>query len=160
LPVVLRHNEALDLNLADYLGQVTLAEFSALADFLAANPQHLGRDCLSRVQAGAHFTGVDFGALDALFAHYRALFAPLDLQIVRRSAWLCEGGAGRRHVRHWLAADPRAGMSSAARQFDTFAEAGEWLLLTETEIAAAERGEGFAEIVKFDIPARAGAPSR
>jgi hypothetical protein len=151
---VLRHNQALDLNLVEYLGPVSLAELTALAEFQAGNVIHLRRDCMNRVHAGAHFAEVDFTALDALFAHYRTLFAPLSLQIVRRSAWLCESDAARLHVRHWLGGDPRAGMASAVRQFETFAEAGEWLLLTRAETASVERGEDFAEIVRFNSAAR------
>jgi hypothetical protein len=150
VPVVLRHHEALELNLVEYCGAISLAELKALAEFQAVNTQHLRRDCLAHVRPGAHFACVDFTALDDLFAHYRALFAPLDLQIVRRSAWLCESEAACRHVRHWLAGDPRTGMASAARQFDTFAEACEWLLLSDAEAEIVARAEGFAEIAAFD----------
>ena len=53
-------------------------------------------------------------------------------------------------MRHWLSGDIREGMSSAVRQFDTLAEAGEWLVLSPTEIALAERRESFIEIARFD----------
>jgi hypothetical protein len=55
------------------------------------------------------------------------------------------------HVDYWLgAADMREAMSSAVRKFDTYAEAGDWLLLSPAELAMAQRGEGFVELAVFD----------
>jgi hypothetical protein len=148
--VVLRHNAALELNLVEYGGVITLAELTALAQFVAANPEHMIRDGLAVVMPGARFSDVDKPALDALFAHYRKLYAPIEFQILRRSAWVCLSQAAAPQVRHWLSGDIREGMSSAVRQFDTLAEAGEWLVLSADEIAFAERREGFIEIVRFN----------
>jgi hypothetical protein len=148
--VVLRHNAALELNLVEYGGVITLAELTALARFVAANPEHMVRDGLAIVMPGARFADVDKAALDALFARYRKLYAPIEFQILRRSAWVCLSDAAAPQVRHWLSGDIREGMSSAVRQFDTLAAAGEWLVLSREEMALAERREGFIEVVRFD----------
>ena len=150
MPVVLFHSEGLDLNVVEYRGPVTLAELEALAAFQARNPRHMRRDCLNHVRPGAYFAAVDLRALDALFAHYRTLFAPMTFEIMRRSAWLCESEAACKHVRHWLSGDTRRGMSSAVRQFDTLAEACDWLLLPEAQTGAVARREGFVETASFD----------
>jgi hypothetical protein len=151
--IVLRHNEALELNLVEYRDVVSLAELKALAQFAAANPEHMVRDGLAIVMPNARFSDVDAPALDALFAHYRQLYAPIQFQLLRRSAWICQSDAAAPQVRHWLSGDIREGMSSAVRQFDTIAEAGEWLVLSAAEIARAERREGFVEVARFEAPA-------
>ncbi len=152
MPVVLRHNEQLELNLAEYRGSVSFAELEAIAAFLAANSSFLKRDTLSLVTPGADFDTVDLGALDQLFGRYKTLYAPMDFQIVRRSAWICQCPAAQAHVDRWLGhPDTREAMSSTLRQFTSFAEAGDWLVLSEAETLALEAGVGFAEIARFDF---------
>jgi hypothetical protein len=41
VPVVLRHNQQLEMNLAEYHGAVSLPELEAVATFLADNPSFL-----------------------------------------------------------------------------------------------------------------------
>jgi hypothetical protein len=149
--VVLRHNEQLELNLAEYRGSVTLAELKGVAVFAANNLDHLRRDSLNVVLPGADFQSVDLATLDALFSRYRAMFAPLDFQIFRRSAWVIQSPQARAHVHYWVnGRDTREAMSSAVREFETFAEAGDWLLLSDAELALVQRGEGFNEIARFE----------
>lgn len=153
MTIVLRHNETLELNLIEYRDVVSLAELKALAQFAAANPEHMVRDGLAVVMPNARFSDVDKSALDALFAHYRTLYAPIEFQLLRRSAWVCLSEHAAPQVRHWLSGDAREGMQSAVRQFDSIAEAGEWLVLSDDEMALAERREGFPEVARFsDAP--------
>jgi hypothetical protein len=147
--VVLRHSERLELNLVEYRDTISLAQLQALAVFAATHRHHMVRDGLAVVMPNARFADVEVPALDALFAHYRALYANVEFQILRRSAWICLSEAAAPQVRHWLSGDAREGMSSAVRQFDTYAEAGEWLVLNEDEIGLIERREGFVEITRF-----------
>jgi len=153
VPVVLRHNPKLDLNVVEYHGAMTLAELKALAAFQAQNPENLQRDALTIILPDADFSGVDLQALDALFVRYRAMFAPLDFQFLRRSAWLCFNESARTHVEYWVnGRDTRSSMSSAVRSFDTFAEAADWLVLTAEETVLLETRAGFDEIVRYQIP--------
>lgn len=152
MTIVLRHNEALELNLIEYRDVVSLAELRGLAQFAAANTEHMVRDGLAIVMPNARFSDVDKPALDALFAHYRQLYAPIQFQLLRRSAWVCQSEAAAPQVHHWLSGDAREGMQSAVRQFDTLAEAGEWLVLSADEVARAERREGFEEVARFTDP--------
>ena len=156
MPVVLRHNEQLELNLAEYRGSISFAELEAVATFLAQNPAFLKRDCLSLVTPRADFDRVELTALDRLFGRYKTIYAPMSFQIIRRSAWLCLSPAAQAHIDHWIGQrDAREAMSSTLRQFSSYAEAGDWLVLSEAETRALETGAGFAEIARFEI-----APSR
>ena len=153
MPVSIRHNESLELNRVDYIGSVTMAELNALAEFNAANPTWLTYDVLSIVQPGAHFQTVDLVQLDQLYAHYGKIFRPLTFLIMRRSAWVSLSPAAERHVSHWVGGrDTKESMSTDVRRFDTFEEAGDWLILNAEEVSVAQRGEGFAELATFDIP--------
>ncbi|MGE0741117.1 MAG: hypothetical protein AB7O98_07220 [Hyphomonadaceae bacterium] len=155
MSIVLRHNALLELNVVDYRGAVTWAELRTLADFQAANVASLGRDCLNVIDPNADFDAISFDALDALFAHYRKLFAPLDFTIARRAAWVCQSQAAQAHMDYWLGGrDLREAMSSHVRQFASFAEAGDWLLLSAEELAAVLRGDGLTEIERFEAPLR------
>lgn len=151
MPVVLRHNEQLELNIAEYRGSISFAELKAVADFLADNPSFLKSDCLSLVLPGADFASVDIEALDQLFGHYKTLYQPINFQIMRRSAWLCLSPAAQAHVDHWSGKrDAREAMSTTLRQFATFEEAGEWLVLSEAETIALQTNAGFDELVRFE----------
>lgn len=156
MTLVLRHHEDLELNRAEYHGSVSAAELSALAEFQASNPTWLTFDALSWIRRGVDFDTVDLQALDAVFARYSQLFRPHQLLIFRRSAWICDSPRAQRHLDHWLTGrDTRTSMSSDVRQFASVKEAGPWLVLSESETAALESGEGFKEIVRYTIPARA-----
>lgn len=154
MPVVLRHNDELELNRVEYHGSVTLAEIVALAQYNAEHPTSLTYDSLSLVLPGAHFRTIEKATLDNVFAQYRTLFEPLTFLILRRSAWICQSPAAEEHVAHWLGGrDTRQGMSTDTRKFDGFAEAGAWLILNPREIGQLERGDGFNEIVRYSIAA-------
>lgn len=153
MSITLQHNEALEVNLIEYAGQVSLAELKALAAYGARHPQFLRCDALNVVAPGADFSSIDLHDLDLLYLRYRRLFARLDFQLYRRAVWLCFSPAAERHVAYWLSErDLREGMSSTVRKFSTYAEAGDWLLLNEAEIAMLERAEGFAETTRFELP--------
>ncbi|MBX3430708.1 MAG: hypothetical protein KF779_14085 [Hyphomonadaceae bacterium] len=155
MPVVLRHNEQLELNIAEYRGSVSFTELKAVADFLAQNPSFLKSDCLSLVAPGADFVGVELDALDQLFGRYAKLYEPINFQIMRRSAWLCFSPAAQAHVDHWSGKrDARESMSTTLRQFSSYEEAGDWLILSEAETIALQTNAGFEELARFeDAPA-------
>lgn len=153
MTILLQYNPALELNLVAYQDAISLAELKALARFSAAHPDVLKSDALNIVRPGADFSAVSLPALDDLFASYRVLFEPLKLEIYRRAAWICHCDAARPYVEHWLAGrDMRKGMSSEVRQFETYEEAADWLVLGAQEAHLLERGEGFAEVARFHIP--------
>lgn len=153
MTIAMRYSPQLELNLAEYRGEVSLAELKVLAAWGAPRTDYLRRDCLSVVTADADFSSIDLTALDALFSRYRSAYAPLEFQIFRRSAWVCLNPAARRHVDYWLGErDIRETMSSATRQFETYEEAADWLLLSDAELAQVIRGDGVEELAAFEIP--------
>ena len=153
MPVVLRHNEQLELNIAEYRGSISFAELKAVADFLASNPSFLKSDCLSLVAPGADFDNVELAALDQLFGRYKTLYEPINFQIMRRSAWLCLSPAAQAHVDHWSGKrESREAMSTTLRQFATFEEAGDWLVLSEAETIALQTNAGFDDLAHFEDP--------
>jgi hypothetical protein len=104
------------------------------------------------VLPGADFGTIEFAALDRLFGRYKTIYAPMKFQIMRRSAWLCFSPAAQPYIDYWIGGrDTRESMSSTLRQFETYAEAGDWLVLSETETATLERGDGFAELARFEM---------
>jgi len=154
VPIFARHNEALELNRVDYAGSVTLAELRALAEFNAANPTWLTYDCLNLVLPGADFLSIDFEALDALFNRYRDLYQPMNMLILRRSAWLCQSPGADHHVSHWTKGrDAKDALSSDVRLFDTFETAAQWLLVRPLELEKLRTGDGFTEFFRADARA-------
>lgn len=154
MPVVLRHNELLELNMAEYHGSISLEELLAVAGFLTENPGFLKFDNLAVVHSGTDFDGVALDALDQIFGQYKRLYAPINFQIIRRSAWLCFSPAAQGHVDHWSGKrDIRDAMSTTLRQFATYEEAGDWLVLGSAETEALRSGDGFAELTRFDTGA-------
>ncbi|WP_135210792.1 hypothetical protein [Vitreimonas flagellata] len=153
MSIVLRHNEQLELNRVEYSNSVTLAELTKLVEFQAANPTWLTFDALAIVTPGADFATIDKSALDKLYASYAELFSSLHFLILRRSAWICLSPAAEEHVRYWIGdRDTRETVSSDLRRFDTFPEAGDWLVLNQSAAAALENGTGFREIFSFHSP--------
>lgn len=151
MPGVLRHNQSLELNLAEYFGSVTYGELKAVAAYLGSDPAFLRRDCLNVIHPDCNFDRVDPSDLDELFRTYTALFAPLSFQIMRRSAWVCLSPVTQRYIDHWIVGrDARRVMSTTVRQFSTYEEAGEWLVLSEAETLALQTRTGFDIVASFD----------
>lgn len=156
MPIVLRHNEKLELSRVEYTGAIRAQDLHDHAAFNAAYPIWLGFDCVSVVHADIDVTGISLANLDGVFNAHRELFEPLGLMFMRRSAWVCESPAGQRLLSHWLT-KRNADKSPWAdvRQFDTFDAAGEWMLLSAENIATLKSGEGFKDVARFEPPALA-----
>jgi hypothetical protein len=153
--VIFRRNEEIELNLCEFTGAIALDELKAVAKYQADKPDILGSDTFNLVRADADFSAITFSMLDQMFEHYRRLFMPLRLQIFRRAVWLCESDAPKAHVAYWLSQDAKENMSTTVKHCHSFAEAADWLLLTDAERGMVERCEGFVEIIRFQPePAR------
>jgi hypothetical protein len=150
VPIVLRHNAALELSRVDYTGVMRAQDLHDHAAFNAAHPVWLGFDCISVVHADVDVAGISLANLDGVFSAHRELFEPLNLMFMRRSGWVCESAAGQRFLSHWLT---RRNVDKSpwaeVRQFDSFEAAGEWMLLGAENIAILKSSEGFKEIARF-----------
>ena len=157
MPIVLRHNAALELSRVEYAGAMCAQDLHDHAAFNADNPVWLGFDCISVIHAGIDVAAISLANLDGVFKAHRQLFEPLNLMFMRRSAWVCESAAGQRLLSHWLA-KRNADKSPWAdvRQFDSFEAAGAWMLLSTENTAILKSGEGFKDIARFDAAPTAG----
>ncbi|QGZ95630.1 hypothetical protein [Terricaulis silvestris] len=157
MPIVLRHNESLELSRTEYFGAMTAQDLHDHAAFNAASPIWLGFDCISVIHAGIDVSEISLGKLDGVFNAHRQLFEPLGLMFVRRSGWVCESPAGQRFLSHWLAKrNVDRSPWADVRQFDSFEAASEWLLLDATGSAALKSGEGFREVARFETASAQG----
>lgn len=156
MSIAIRHSDELGLCLAEYEGLVTISQLHGVADFMSTAPQFLKRDCLTVVEADADFSSINLAELDDLFAHYRRLFAPMSVQVFRRSAWICHSSQAMAHIRYWVGdRDTRTSVASDIRLFETEAEAGRWLTFSPLEIARLGRREGFRTLATFPSQAQA-----
>lgn len=151
MPVTFRHHEGLEINRVDYRGQVSIGEVQAHAEFRAAHPAWLCYDHINVALPDSDGALLNNTALDALFDTYHALFETEKFLIKRRSAWVCLSPAAYGTLRHWVDA-PRERPHTDVRLFETFEEAGRWLVLDAREIAIAASGEGFVELAHFAEP--------
>lgn len=151
MPIVLRHNETLELSRAEYTGIMRAQDLHDHAAFNAANPIWLGFDCISVIHADVDVSSLSLANLDGVFTAHRELFEPLNLMFMRRSGWVCESPMGQRFLSHWLAKrNLDKSTYSEVRQFDTFEAAGAWMLLSAENTAILKSGVGFKEIARFD----------
>lgn len=151
MPIVLRHNATLELNRVEYSGAIVARDLHDHAAFNAANPEWLGFDCVSVLQADVDTSRISVASLDEVFRTHSALFTPLSLMFVRRSAWICESEIGQQLLNYWIT--KRNAMQrqwSDVRQFESFEAAGEWMLLSAESIATLKSGENFKQIAHFD----------
>jgi hypothetical protein len=160
--VLVRHSPTLNLNFVECSGVVSTEQLGALAACASQHETLLKSDSLNIVRAGADFSGVDMAALGALYAHYQKLYKPLQFQVYRRTAWICQCPSALPRVDFWVRGDEaRKAFATNTRRLETLAEAAEWLLLSPDESAMLESGESFAEFAHFDDePARAVAAAR
>ncbi len=103
MPIVLRHNETLELSRVEYCGTMRAQDLHDHAAYNAANPIWLGFDCVSVIHPGIDVSSISLGNLDGVFTAHRELFEPLGLMFMRRSGWVCESPDGQRFLSHWLA---------------------------------------------------------
>lgn len=153
MPVILQHSRTIELNRVEYRGAVSLAEMHALGEYQLSHPEWLSYDLLNVLVADANFSGLGLDDLDRIVAKYGALFAPTELLIFRRSAWVSFSPQSQAHLDHWIARrNTRQNQTQEARQFATFAEAAAWLVLSPAKAAPLETGEGFAEMARLELP--------
>lgn len=151
MTVVVRHSKSLNLNFVECTGIVTTEQLGALAQCAAKNPMLLESDSLNVVRPCADLSGVDMAALGALYARFQTMFAPVKVQVYRRTAWVCESPTAMAHVAFWDRGDEsRKSFSSNTRHLNSMAEAAEWLLLNAAERGDIESGDGFSLIARFD----------
>ncbi len=156
MTIIFRHHEKLEINRVDYCGAIRLTELLEHARYRTTVAHWLNHDHINVVARGAHAPDVTKAALDALYLQHRELFETEKLLIRRRSAWICQSPPVLDILKYWVGArGAKKSGHTDVRLFDTFEEAGQWLVLNHEEIAIAASGEGFFEVARFDAPAPA-----
>lgn len=154
MPILLRYSETLNLSFVECAGAVSTAELGALAACAAKDSALLESDSLNVIRPDADFSAVDIPALSALYARFQTLYAPIKLEVYRRTAWVCQNPSAQAHVDLFAGSrDAGKTFSTNARRMETLSEAGEWLMLSDVELAQVESGEGFTQIARFNEPA-------
>jgi len=150
MPIILRHNETLEVSRVEYFGEMRAIDLYNHAAYNASNPVWLGFDCISVIHDDIDVTTISLADLDGVFKSHREMFEPLNLMFMRRSGWVCESSTGQRFLSHWLT-KRNADKSPWAdvRQFETFEAASEWLLFGPEAAAMLKSGDGFAEVARF-----------
>jgi hypothetical protein len=155
MPIVMRHNEALELTRVDFFGKVLPEHVFAYGSFGVTNPIWIGFDCMTCVSADADVSAITPANIEAIFRSFGGALQPVNAVVRRRTGWICEVKPGQQALlSHWLerrnaGSDPDA----RVRQFETFEAASDWLLLSPEGAAAFKSGEGFTEIARFETPA-------
>jgi hypothetical protein len=158
MPIIIRHNEALELSRVEYFGALNARDLREHATFNANNPVWLGFDCISVIHSDVDPSSISLADLDGVFTTHRELFEPLNLMFMRRSGWVCLSPIGQRFLSHWLnKRNVDKSPWADVRQFDNFDAASEWLLLSPEGAHALKFGDGFKEIARF---ASTSTPSR
>jgi len=152
MPIRLRHNAALEVSRVEYFGAMAISDLEANAAFNAANPEYLGYDCLSIIRADIDVAGLSLSDLESILNTHHTLFEPLDLMILRRSAWICENAPAQRLLTHWFATrEQKRSTHAVLRQFETHDDVAEWFLLDADGARQLRSGEGFTEIATFGV---------
>jgi hypothetical protein len=153
MTIVILRSEEIELNLLLFRGQIRPDQLEALGRYHAANRDLAASDVLHIIEPGADFSSIGIDRLGVLREQYRMLYAQIDFHLLRRSAWLCLAPEAQEHLRFWLAdRHKKDGFSTHVDMFGALADAGDWLMLNEQEMAAVESLTGFDETVRFDSP--------
>lgn len=148
----MQHNRDLELGRIEYRGRISNAEIIAILEYQLAHQEWLAYDAVNLITADAEGGALHAADLDAALANYATLFAPTDLLIFRRSAWINQSAALQPVVDHWISRrNTGGGQTLEARQFASFAEAVPWLKLPANAAALLETGEGFNELARFEL---------
>lgn len=151
MPISLTRNNELGLCLNRFTGAITAPEVRDFMRFHSSDPLLATSDLLQVFEQDADLSAISAEELDHLRDFLRDLLAPIEFQLVRRSAFVCRSPMALQEVTYWLRGrDQRDGIKTDPRLCDTLEEACAWLLLGpgESAIVAAERG--FVELARFD----------
>jgi len=154
MPIVMRHNEALELTRVDFFGQLLPDHVRAYGAYGIANPHWAEFDTMTFVADDADVSAITPADIDSFFNAFGHMLLASDKMVRRRTGWVCDNATCKAALAFWLAkrnADVEA--DNQVRLFATGEEASEWLLLNTENAAALQSGQGFTELARFDTPA-------
>lgn len=151
MPIVMRHNEALELTRVDFFGQLLPEHVQGYGAYGIANPHWVEFDTMTFVAADTDVSAITRADIDAFFNSFGDVLRASDKMVRRRTGWVCDNAVCEAALNIWLKkrnADSEPG--GHVRLFKNTEAASEWLLLTPSAAAALASGEGFTELARFD----------
>lgn len=151
MPILMRHNETLELTRVDFFGKLLPEQVRAYGAYGAANPHWAEFDTMTFVADDTDVSAITPADIDSFFAAFGSMLRASDKLVRRRTGWVCDNVICKAALAFWLA-KRNAGVEPDAhvRLFQTSEAASEWLLLSPSAAAALDSGEGFTELAHFD----------
>ncbi len=151
MPIVMRHNEALELTRVDFYGRILPEQVHAYGAYGLAHPHWVNFDCITFVSADTDVSAISRADIDAIFKAFGAMLQASSTLVRRRTGWVCQSAACQQALDAWLA-KRNAGTEpdTHVRQFNSAEAVSEWLLLSPEGAAALKSGHGFAQLALFD----------
>lgn len=156
MPIVMRHNEALELTRVDFFGKLLPEHVRGYGAYGTANAHWTEFDTMTFVAADTDVSAITPADVDTFFTTFGAILRTSDKMVRRRTGWVCDNAICEAVLNIWLA-KRNAGSEpdNPVRLFKTSEAASEWLLLDTEASAAMKSGEGFIEVARFDSAAGA-----
>lgn len=147
--ITIARHARLGFHLVRIAGALTAEQFFAAYAAIAREPSWAQADTFYIVEEDSRLESGDARALlDQLRVVNRNVFAPLDVYLVRRAAWICYAPAAWPLIEYWLRdRHSRDGLQSEFCGGATLDVARQ--LFDEAEIAAVANGDDFDALAAF-----------
>jgi hypothetical protein len=154
MPILVRHNEALELTRVDFFGKVTPEDVRGYGAYGTANPHWTEFDTITFVADDTDVRAIKLADIDGFFSAFGPVLRASEKMVRRRSGWVCNNAMFKPGLAVWLA-KRNAGreQDTEVRLFANGEAVSEWLLLSPTAATALVKGEGFTELARFDSSA-------
>lgn len=149
MPIAIAENAELLLHIVEFSDIVRFSEIEALGQAHARNLSWAGADTVHIIDESADLSRITDAELDAMRAHYRAVYGSIDFFLLRRSGWVCRSPAAWRVAAYWLRErHSRDGQGTEVYLAATLDELCE--MFSAEEIAAVTARAGFVELWRAD----------
>lgn len=154
MPIVMRHNEALELTRVDFFGKLLPEHVRGYGAFGMANPHWAEFDTMTFVGDDTDVSAITSADIGTFFNSFGPVLRASDKMVRRRTGWICDDATCKAVLALWLT-KRNAGCEADAqvRLFATIEAASEWLLLDADAAATLKSCKGFTELARFDTPA-------
>ena len=151
MPILMRHNEALELTRIDIFGQLLSEHVRSYGAYGVANPHWAEFDTMTFVAGDTDVSAITPAHIDGFFNAFGGILRASNKMVRRRTGWVCDNAICVAALNLWLA-KRNAGCEpdTQVRLFATGEAASQWLLLNPEAAAALGSGQGFTELARFD----------
>ncbi|MCX7357663.1 MAG: hypothetical protein NT015_05920 [Alphaproteobacteria bacterium] len=151
MPIVMRHNESLELTRVDFFGKLLPEHVRGYGAYGMANPHWAEFDTMTFVAADTDVSGISPADIDGFFTTFGHVLRASNKMVRRRTGWVCDNDLHQAVLAHWLTKrNANVEPDAHVRLFVTGEAASEWLLLNPSAAAALQSGDGFTELARFD----------